>query len=239
MSKIAVISDSIPQICDALKSYGYKLIYSDSVDGFIPYEQNHADMQIINVDSKIFVLSVCKNIRSQLRRLSIDFDITTDEFDGTYPNNILLNAKLIGKNLVGNIKYLDSGLVKHCTENGFNLINVNQGYTACSCVNIADKAVITTDPSIYKALKSVNVDVLKVAQNGIKLHGAGEDTSGFIGGASVTLADSSVLFFGDITKHQDYDSIREFCNKHNVMFRYIKNLGLTDIGGAILLNISQ
>ncbi len=236
MNKLAVISHEVPQICDVLESFGYKLIYTDSVDGFISYEKRHADMQIICIDGKVLVLSACKALCDELENLGVDFDVITDEFDGKYPNNILLNAKKIGNNIIGKTEHLDSSLVDYCTQNNYNLINVNQGYAACSCINVADTAVITTDPSIFKALSDTSIDVLKVSQNGIKLHGAGENTEGLIGGASVTLDDNSILFFGDITKHQDYIPIKEFCKKYNVEIRYINNLKLTDIGGAILLN---
>lgn len=237
MNKFAVISHEVPQICDTLTSLEYKLIRTDSVDGFISYEKNHADMQIINIDGKIFVLSACKTLCNSLKNSGFNFDITTNDFTGKYPNNILLNAKKIGSKIIGKIKHLDSTLLDFCTQNDYNLINVNQGYTACSCVNIADKAVITTDPSIYKVLCDSGIDVLKISQKVIRLHGAGEKAEGFIGGASVTLDNNSVLFFGDITKHPDYTKIFDFCTKYDVDIKYIENLELTDIGGAILLNI--
>ncbi len=235
MSKIAIISNSEPFICEKFFELGYKLIYTEEVDGFISYEKKHADMQCIKVDNKIILLSCCKDIGKNLVNYGVETAYTNCDYDGKYPNNILLNAKIIGKNVIGKIDSLDYTLIEYCNKHGYSKINVNQGYAGCSCLKVNESAIITADPSIYNALKNTDIDVLKIKEGHIKLSGAGEDTIGFIGGASANLENDSVLFFGDIRKHPDYQRITDFCQKNNTKIQFIDNYPLTDIGSAILL----
>ena len=234
-NKYIVISDKNKKISDTLKSLGYKLIYTESVDEFICYERNHADMQCIQVEDKIFVLSNCKKLKSQLESITKKVIYTERKALGKYPHNILLNAKIIGKNLIGKIDSVDANLVDYCIENGYNLINTQQGYSGCSILKVSDKAVITTDESIYRALQNSDIEVLKISQNNIELFGSKRGEQGLIGGASINLGDT-VLFFGDIRKHEDYTKISKFCNKHNIKIDYIEDMNLTDVGSGVLLN---
>ncbi len=234
--KFAIVSDVIPQICDALKKRNYKLIYTDCVDEFISYEQKHADMQSLLINDQIFVLKECTELIKNIADKT-DFKIikTQRNISGEYPENIQLNAKIVGKNLIGKLNSIDKNVLNFCKNNGYNLIDVKQGYAACSCLKVDENSVITTDNSIYKALKNSNIDTLKISNENIVLHGAKRGECGFIGGASVNLGDE-MLFFGDITSHPDFKKIHDFCNNRDIKISYIKNLPLVDIGGVVLLN---
>ncbi len=235
--KFAVVSNKVPQISSKLEEFGYKLIDSESVDAFISYEKNHADMQCLAVDDKVFVLNVCKDLYDKFKKIGCNVKYTADQIEGKYPNNIRLNAKIIGKNVICKKEFIDSELKKHLMLNKYNLIDVNQGYASCSCVKVSENAVITADKSICNALENTTIEVLKIQEGHIKLYGAGENTQGFIGGASVLLDKNNLLFFGDITKHPEYQKITYFCNKRNVNIHFIDSIDLTDIGGTTLLNI--
>ncbi len=239
MNKIIIlISDLNTVICDKLKSQGFELIYTDCVDEFISYEQRHADMQCICVEDIFFILKNCSNLKEKLQKYTSNILPTDDKAERKYPKNILLNAKIIGRNLIGMINALDSKLIHFCAEQGYNLINVKQGYSGCSILKVTDNAVITTDENIYRTLLNTEIDVLKISQNGIVLCGAKRGEQGLIGGASINLGDK-ILFFGDIKKHVDYEKIKDFCDKYNILLDFICDSPLTDIGGGILLNISQ
>ena len=58
---------------------------------------------------------------------------------------------------------------------------------------------------------------------------------GFIGGASVKIAADSVLFFGDVTRHRDFEKINSFLESHGCGFVCTDNGPLRDIGGAVSL----
>lgn len=237
MSKYAILSDCCDRICDKLSSLGYKLIYTQCVDGFISYEQKHADMQCIVVNDSVFVLKECDYLYQKLVDLCCKVVFAYKVISSEYPHNIALNAKIIGKYLIGNLKYLDINLLDFCVDNGYELIDVKQGYTACSIAKVTDNAIITADESICRALANTEIEVLKITNQNIILCGAKRGESGFIGGASVLLDEHNMLFFGDIEKHPDYQKIRDFCNSKGVKIHKIDEIDLTDIGGVILLNI--
>ena len=70
-----------------------------------------------------------------------------------------------------------------------------------------------------------------ISQGNIELDGY---DYGFIGGAGGRIDDNTVIFFGNIEKHPDYISIKEFCAKHSVTIKCLcKNMPLTDIGGIV------
>lgn len=235
MNKYAIISDKVPVICDRIKKYGYKLIYTECMDEFISYEQNHADMQCLMLGDKLIVLKECKELQHKFKEAGINYITTRSDCSGKYPDNIKLNSLFLADILIGKSNSIDSEIIEFCKKNSIKTIDVKQGYTACSCTKINEKAIITTDESIFRALEKTDIDMLKISQEGIKLHGAKRGEFGFIGGASCLIDENKVLFFGDITTHKDYDKIKAFCDKHNVMINYIENLPLTDIGGCILL----
>ena len=232
--KYAIVSHQVPIICTSLKKLGFELIYTDCVVEFISYEQYHADMQCIKLCDILFVLRNSKNLIEKLNDKDIPITVSEKYAKGEYPANILLNALSISNNIVAKIDSIDNNLLNYAKEHNYNLINVKQGYTACSCCKISENAVITSDPSIYKILRNANFDVLKIREGHITLYGANRGETGFIGGASVLLNKENVLFFGNIINHPDYDIIKAFCNKHNVSMHYIEEIELTDIGGAIL-----
>lgn len=235
-SKFIIISAKNKIICDKLISLGYKLICTDCVDEFISYEQNHADMQCITIDDTLFILDNCTVLKNRLKNYTSNIIVTNKKADGKYPNNVLLNAKIIGNYLVGKIDALDSKLVDFCIKRGYTPINVKQGYSGCSTLKLTENAVITSDESIYRTLLNTDIDVLKISQNGIVLDGSKRGEQGLIGGASINLGDT-ILFFGDITKREDYEKIAGFCHKHMVSIDYIADIPLTDIGSGILLII--
>lgn len=237
MSKYAILADSCSEICDKLLSLGYKLIYTIPLDRLIPYEQKHADMQCIAIDDTVFVLKECLNLQKTLCELGFRVIPTYSDISSDYPHNIALNCKIIGNSLVGNLKHLDKNLISFCVDSGYELIDVKQGYSACSITKVTNNAIITADESIYRSLLGTNIEVLKITNENIGLHGAMRGEKGFIGGASVLLDEHNLLFFGNIKKHPDYNRIIDFCNSQGVNVLQINNIDLIDIGGIILLNI--
>ena len=236
MSKYAILADSEPVICQKLVSLGYKLIYTVSVDEFISYEKKHVDMQCLKIDDNYFVLNTCNKLYDTLHNLGLNVIKTTDNVSGKYPQNIKLNALVMNKTIVGKVDSLDSKLIKYFKDNNFKMINVNQGYTACSCVKVSDNAIITSDKSIIRALKNTDINTLEISDGKISLLGAKRGETGFIGGASTMLDKNNLLFFGNIKEHPDYNKIKDFCYSRGVLINYIEEIALSDIGGAVLLN---
>ena len=110
------------------------------------------------------------------------------------------------------------------------VINVNQGYTKCSVCAVSDKAFITDDKSIYKALKNAEYDVLEVEKGSVALDGY---DYGFIGGACCKISKDVLAFFGNAKAHKCYEDIKAFCKNYNVDLLSLDNKRLCDIGSFI------
>lgn len=226
----AILSFKYPEFSRKLCELGYEIIPSEIVDCFIPYERDHADMQCLMIDDTAFVLKHCTELAE---KLAVYFDvITCGENIGTeYPSNVALNVAVVGKRLIGRIKSVDVKITSYCKKQGFEIINVNQGYANCSCAVVSDNAIITADKGIYNTLKDAHIDVLLIGQGNIALEGA---EYGFIGGASGYDPINKILYFcGNIDAHPDSKSMKSFCDKYTVKIVGLSSGQLTDIGGII------
>ena len=214
MSKL-LMSDEYSCFCKEMKKQGYEIIPTENIDLFHFPERRHADMQALRIRDKLFTLQDCSK------------PIGRD-----YPENVRLNCLYLGNKLYGNLKAIDSAVLDFCSKNGIETIHVNQGYTRCSTLVVNNQAVITADKSIEKAMKENRVEVLPISAGHIRLDGF---DYGFIGGASCTV-DNTVYFFGNITKHPDFEKIKVFIKQYNSKIEILcKKVPLTDIGGAVLL----
>ena len=213
--KKLVMSKKYPCFCEELNKFGYEIIPTKKIKTFLEPEQYHADMQILCIKNKVITLDDCIKKPGK-----------------NYPENILLNCLYHNNKLYGKLSATDSSVREYCRENNIETVNVNQGYTRCSILVVNNKAVITADKSIEKAMKNNGVEVLLISAGNIVLEGF---DYGFIGGASFS-DNNTIYFFGDITKHLDYYKIKEFTSKHNSIIEILcKTQPLTDIGGAVLI----
>lgn len=230
---IFVMSDEYSQITEAIKSYGNTIIESDTISCFNKPEQKHIDMQMLKINNDIFILKEAKTLYEKISELPYNLHLTETDIIGKYPFCTRLNALYLNNKLFCREKTLDKKVYEYCKNNNIEIVNVNQGYTACSTAVISDKAAITADISIYKALKQNNIDVLLISTGDIILEGY---DYGFIGGACTKLDSENLCFFGDISLHPDYEAIQKFCIIHNVnIISILQGRPLKDIGGAIKL----
>ena len=94
---------------------------------------------------------------------------------------------------------------------------------------MSEKAAITADPSLHKALTENGADTLLVRPAEISLPGYDR---GFIGGCSGTTEDT-VYFSGNIALHPDGELISEFCARHGKSAVSLSDEPLFD-GGSLL-----
>ena len=130
-----------------------------------------------------------------------------------YPDDIALNAL--------RMRFPDRGDVVLCRADSAsrellsmfdrgNIINIRQGYAACSACKVTERAIITADRGEALAAERLGADVLLISPGGIAL--PGYDT-GFIGGASARIGDA-LFFFGDPMLHPDGERIMDFVQSH-------------------------
>ncbi|MBQ7384938.1 MAG: hypothetical protein IJW04_00335 [Ruminococcus sp.] len=209
----------------------FNVICTDCLEDFIPYERYHADMQALKIKDKLFINAKCKKLINKLTELGINY-IICEGIGNNYPNNVALNAALIGNKLLCNEKALHPLIKDYCNSSGIDIVHVKQGYTKCSTLVIDENSIITDDESIHKSAVKAGIDVLLIKKGDIFLN---ENNYGFIGGASVVIG-KTVYFFGSINTHQDYDKLKGFILKKNMNIECTGTQRLIDIGGIIILD---
>ena len=227
-----ILSGKHPEFSAELAGLGYRVINSDSVDCFIPYERDHADMQCLFLDDTAFVLSRCEGL---IKALDGRYQIVRcgDNISAKYPENVALNALVLGRRLIARLDSLDDKVKSYCIEHNYEFIHVRQGYAKCACAAVSDNAIITADKGIYYSLKEYKADVLLIQEGRVTLEGA---NCGFIGGASgldISGCIRRLYFSGNIKNHPDYQRIRDFCSKYDTEIISLTNNELTDIGGML------
>ncbi len=230
--KTAIISAENSEITEFLEKEGINLIPVFNKDILPKYERGHADMRALHLGSKdIICYKEEEEIINELKSRGFNPILTESKQEGDYPKSAGLNALVIGNIIVLNKKCADIRLLEYAQNNGFELIFTRQGYARCSSCIVSEKAVITADKSVYNALKD-KLDVLLISEGNILLC---DTKDGMIGGASFMIDKNTIFFCGDLTKHPDYINISNFLKKHSVKAVFPKNIPLTDIGSAVLL----
>lgn len=223
-----ILSGKYPQFAKKLAECGFHVIFSETLDQLIPYERDHADLQCLILDGTAFIYSGCERLAEEL---SSAFRVVrcARQLAAKYPSNVALNALALGKKLIARLDSLDRNVLDHCRRNGYQLINVRQGYAKCACAVVDNNAIITADRGIYHSLEEYKIDVLLIEEGRVNLEGA---NYGFIGGASGYDQRNHTLYFcGDIAAHPDYERIKAFCAKYRTQIVSLTHDALTDIGG--------
>lgn len=216
-----------------LKELGITPVYtiaSHNVDSRI---SEHSDLFLfkLNKDTLLIDKSQTNNL---VNFLTIGYNSVylKEEVKSPYPSDCLMNALILKNFLFYNKRTTAAQITDFCSNNGMQLIEVNQGYIKCSVCPIADNALITDDISVCKAADKHGIDVLYVNKGSVHLKGY---EYGFIGGCTGLINKNKLLFNGDINLHEDCNKIIDFLQIYNVTPEIIKNKPLTDIGSIIPL----
>lgn len=149
-----------------------------------------------------------------------------------YPLNVQYNVAILDKVAIHNFKYTDKKIIDFLQNNNYKFINVNQGYCKCSICIVDNNSIITSDEGIYKEVIKHGIDCLLIQKGHIDLF---ELDYGFIGGCSGLISNDTIVFFGNIEKHPDYDKIKVFVNSKNKTILSLSNENLLDLGSLIPL----
>ena len=225
-----IINTEDKETTEFLTELGYEcipVIPSDRVSGPV---SAHSDVLYRKLNKNTIMISGCQNRNLQLLKLWGYTVIKCDELSPGYTTESYLNFIINDSFIIRNHKTaieLDNSYITNK-----KIIDVKQGYTSCSTIQVTENAYITDDENIYGTLIMYGIDCLKIKKGDIELCGY---NYGFIGGASVKLKEDSILFFGNINDTTDKNNVIEFLNKYNIEAVFIEGKKLKDIGSALIL----
>jgi len=147
-----------------------------------------------------------------------------------YPSDVGLNVA-VGKNFVICKQESTAPEVINVAEaDRLRIIPVKQGYAGCSCI-VTDKAVLTSDIGIHRAVISRGIDSAYVEKDGISLPGY---DVGFIGGCG-GFYDDTLYLFGSLDSVKCGEDVRKFADTYGYRIRELSETKLTDYGGMKIL----
>ena len=226
------VADCYPELSKALCSLGAEVISVKKDGVFEPRESNHPDMHMHHLGgNKIAVYREDTELVNCLSDKGFELVFAAGQKKREYPNCAALNACRIGNILLCNEKAVDKSVQEFAEKIGLKTVNCRQGYSRCAVCIVSDYAVITSDPSVCRALDG-KIDVLKISAGHIRL---GNCNDGMLGGCSGMIDKNKLAFFGDITRHPDFEKIAEFLDKHSVTPVCLGSGELTDVGTIIPL----
>lgn len=220
-----------------LKYLGYKLVPIETSNNVYAEISSHVDIFTTKIgDTLIVEKSKYDDLVFMLKDTEYNIISGKENVEMKYPNDIKYNVCIIGNYAVHNFKYTDKVVLKELKENGYELINVEQGYTNCSVAVIDESSVITTDRKIAEKLIASNISVLLLDYTpDIKLkdeYGNYSNMNGFIGGA-IGRVDNNIIVFGDLNKIDRENKIRDFIKIRNLKLIDFKDLDVIDYGGIV------
>jgi len=206
----------------------YKMIFIPENKNLQKPINSHTDMNCCKINETIF----CdENIYDLIKNINYNIIKGESKLQKNYPFDIAYNAAFVGKFLFCNKKYAEPKILEYAEKYNISIIDVKQGYTKCSMIVLNKNNIITSDIGIYNKCKNLKINSLFVTNKNVKLNGY---NNGFICGCAF-VTDNELIFTGDITKHNDYFKIIEFCDNINFKIKFIENCDLYDFGSPIIL----
>ncbi|MCT4634007.1 MAG: hypothetical protein N4A76_14915 [Firmicutes bacterium] len=231
MNKVLISPRADQKILNFFKNKGYEICHFKEMNHVYSSITDHLDTFMIKIDDTYVIDPGFYKINKDLiDGLALSYVLGDENVSSTYPGTVRYNC-LVGEDyLIHNLKYTDEKIKELSSSK--KIINVKQGYCNCSICKVADDGFITADKGISKALRSNGFDVLLIEEGYISLR---DQEYGFIGGASSTLKDGSILFLGDIRNHPSFDEIHEFLERKGVSYSFIQDFEMIDLGGFLTI----
>ncbi len=196
--------------------------------------RRHADLGIAIISSK---KAVCPPesyayYKNALSHYGFEIIEGKNSLGRHYPKDSAYNVGIVGKKCFLNKKVCDEVLYEIILSEGYEIIEVKQGYTKCSICPIDENSFITGDVSIARAGEKAGMEVLLVSNDNIALPGF---LNGFFGGSVGMASENELLINGDIDLLPDSKKIRNFLSLKNIRITKLKEGEVLDIGSIIPL----
>lgn len=216
------------------KATGIKAIALPKYEKLDDPVSSHADMLVCVLEDHIFFYSDYYDKNKEIFKKISGYKIVLVEKEckSKYPNDIGLNVLVIGKKIFCNVKNTASEILALAKKDNYEIIDVKQGYSACSTMVLDENHAITGDNGMCKVLINSGIETLLIDPKEIRLDGYNH---GFVGG-SVGVLDKNAYFFGEIKALSDGEKMIKFLKKTGIEEKYISKNQLFDFGGIKFLN---
>lgn len=235
--KIVLVSSGItPKMERALKLRGYEPYLLPPLDLLPEAIRSHPDTLIFKLGSTVITSAdyceragyVFSDIREHLPNINIK--VTSDVPGAVFPKDCAFNALVAGEHLLCRKSDCSEAVISLACENGLDIVNVKQGYPACSAISFGG-AIVTADAGLISAANAIGLATFPIEAGHISLP---PYDYGFIGGAS-GIADGRLYFFGDYRKHPSARIIEKAAEYMGLEPVSLSDEPLLDLGGMIFL----
>lgn len=205
-----------------------------SID-ILPYSMlRHADLgiAIIGLNKAVCPPESCAYYKNALSPYGFEIIEGKRSIGRHYPSDSAYNVGIVGKKCFLNKSVCDELLYEILISEGYEIIEIRQGYSKCSICPIDEKAFITGDTSIAKAGEKAGLDVLLISNDGISLPGF---SNGFWGGSCGMGDSDELLVNGEVDSLPSGKEITTFLKHRNIKIKNLKKGEVLDIGSIIPL----
>lgn len=239
--KIAIVDSRIDAAAERrLTLHGFRVITLPPFSRLSAAVASHPDMLIHRIGNEyISYADYCEEasyVFSDLSLLSVGtgvrFTFTADEVAPEYPRDVGLNALLMGKKLFCRVNSASKTMLDAAKRHGLEIVDVKQGYPACTVLKLSEEAAITADAGMAKILSEHGIRVTLIEAGGISLP---PHEYGFIGGAAEAHEDK-LYFFGDPKTHPDGEKIIAVAEAEGLRVISLTGGVLRDLGGILFAN---
>ena len=173
---------------------------------------------------------VFTDLRDRVKSLKITF--SDDTLSSAYPSDCAYNALVIGESVFCRTGSISHAVLHLAKSQGKTIVDVKQGYPACSTLALGDNAAITADKGMAKAMREHGIRVYEIEQGNIALP---PHEYGFIGGACGVFRDK-VYFFGNYKSHPSRDILERAMDSENFSPVSLSDEPLMDLGGILFFD---
>ena len=228
ISRVIIGGDYADMLRPALSKRGIEVIVCPANAAVDPRLKSHVDLSAVHLGGNRILLSrkvSAESFCKSLTALGAELSYTDEPTGAEYPSDAAVCAAAVGCHI---FHYGAFSVFSGDTR----LVSVRQGYAKCAACVVSEKAVVTSDPGLAKAMRGKGIDVLLISPGGVLLPGYAE---GFLGGSAFKLSKHVLAFTGTLDELPDKEAIFRFLEKNHVEPVFLTDGPVFDIGSAIPL----
>ncbi len=236
---VAIVDCRISEMCErALMLRGFRVIKTPPSKRLSEAVRSHPDMLMFKYGCEIITSAdYCDEaayVFSDIRELCPDMRISfTDEcFEMEYPRDAIFNALVSGDKMYCRGASVSKAVTALADRYGLKVVDVKQGYPACTVLSLGGGVSVTADNGMARALRDAGERVFMIENGDISLS---PHEYGFIGGAA-GVYDGVAYFLGDIDTHRSKEVIKEACKAAKVVPVSLSSEPLVDLGRIIFID---